>query len=658
MSLLKKRISQANEGKFSPLEKKELKTLLNELLAFNGSELDIADKLGPLSDAILCGDNKIVDNPSCSSSLLFAYSLLRWLHTGNSVVTVMLSENGAIEMLSEYNSNGSSLGIGGTLISQSDKVEGRLPSKPLYIASYGTLISHSLVMDLSPLSAGSYIRTAELLIPNGAPFITGELPVASVPVSHLETTDEKTLSFSLNTFKFIFSKIQSGDLSKESDSFNVDQVNKTVQITDIGMFGVRELWRELTSDSNAEPGLYNLYVKLFKHALEAAWLYEVKVDYGFSDAGDFLWASEGGDWISGDEHPPELQSALRVKHGLNLRGSIGKSVSEIMNAYDLLNLTPNFCIILPFIDKKAVKKDEQLKKCTLIKQSKSVSEPVYDINYVLGQRVHQSALNDFLSECKSSGAKANVVVRTDSMKSLFRGLPDFVSVKTHYELLDSPDPFSGNYLLFEHPNSKLVLDCAYLKITSTNDESSFKSAFCSFDTRFPAGSNEGVALDVFASNYSLATDEREKKKSLKLLLGFWRKNELELKNRADNAISISGRLRCEIRKIINFICEKKWHDLNIHEMAVRKLLGDKEELIKDSLIERGSLINSGESNKVKAALKNELLSIYYQDLILHYKSKEVSYLNAVLSGGDFNHSEQSEKRLNFYLSELEKLYES
>ncbi len=93
-------------------------------------------------------------------------------------------------------------------------------------------------------------------------------------------------------------------------------------------------------------------------------------------------------------------------------------------------------------------------------------------------------------------------------------------------------------------------------------------------------------------------------------------------------------------------------------MAVRKLLGNKEELIKDSLLERERLINSDESNKAKAALKNELLSIYYQHLILHYKSKEVSYLNAVLSGGDFSQSEQSEKRLKSYLSKLEASYES
>jgi hypothetical protein len=658
MSLLKKRISQANEGKFVPLEKKELKILLNELLVIGGKDFDISEKLGSLSDAILNGNNKLVEHPSCSSSLLFAYSLMRWLHTGNSLITVMLSENGAIEMLSEYNSNGSILGLNATLISQTDRIEGELPSSPVYIASYSTLISHSLIMDLSPLSAGSYIRGAELLIPNGAPFITGELPVVSVPVSYLETTDEKTLSFSINTFKFIFSRIKSGCISKESGNFDIDQATKKVQITDSGILRLRELWCELTSDSNAEPGLYNLYVKLFKHALEAAWIYEAKVDYGFNDEGDFLWALEGGDWGDGSEQSDELQLALRVKHGINSKKFNGKPVNEIMNSYDLLNSTLNFCMVLPFVDKKIVKKDEHLKRCAVIKQSKNVAEPVYDVNYVSGQRVHQSALNDFLSECKSSGVKANIVVRTDSMKSLFRGLPDFVNVKTHYEMLDSPAPSSGNYLLFEHPNSKLVLDCAYLKITKSHKYSSFKSAFCSFDTRFSPGSNEGVALDVFASNYSLATNEREKRKALNLLLGFWRKNELDLKKRADNAMSISGNLRCEIRKIINFICEKKWSDLNVHEMAVRKLLGNKEELIKESLIEREFLINSDESNKAKAALKNELLSIYYQHLILHYKSKEVSYLNAVLSGGDFSQSEQSEKRLKSYLSKLEASYES
>ncbi len=657
MTLLKKRISQGNEGKFSPLDKKELKILINELSAVDGVNSDINNKSDLLLDAILGGNNKIVEHPSCSPSLFFVYSLMRWLHTGNSVMTVMLSENGALEMFSEYKEAGSRLGLRAALIPQSEKVEGRLPSNPLYVVSYGTLISHSLVMDLSPLSAGSYIRKTELLIPNGAPFITGELPIVSVPVSHLETTDDKTLSFSLNAFKFIFSKIHSGDISKENGDFNVDQTSKIVQITDLGMLRVRELWCELTSDSNAEPGLYNLYVKFFKHALEAAWLYEAKVDYGFNDAGGFLWASEGGGWTSGEEQPEALQSALRVKHGLNLKKTSGKPVSEMMNSYDLLDSTLNFCMILPFVDKKIVKKDERLKKCTVIKQSKNVFEPAYDINYVSGQRVHQSALNDFLSECKSSGANANIVVRTDAMKSLFMGMPDFVNVKTHYELLDSPSSLSGSYLLFEHPNSKLVLDCAYLKITASNDDSSFKSAFCSFDMRFSPGSNEGVALDVLASNYSLATDERAKKKALELLLGFWRKNELELKKRAVNAISISGKLRCEIRKNINLICEEKWGDLNAHEMAIRKLLGNKDGLIKESLIEREALINS-EQSKAKAALKNELLSIYYQDLILHYKSKEVSYLNTVLSGGDFSHSEQSEKRLKFYLSKLDALYES
>ena len=657
MTLLKKRISQGNEGEFSPLNKKELKILINELSVINGVNLNVDGKSDLLLDAIIGVNNKIIEHPSCPPSLLFAYSLMRWLHTGNSVMTVMLSENGALEMISEFNEAGSHLGLSATMISQSDKVEGQLPSKPFYVVSYGTLISHSLVMELSPLSSGAYIRKAELLVPNGAPFITGELPVASVPVSHLETTDDKTLSFSLNAFKFMFSKIHYGDVSAESGDFNVDQTSKTVQITDSGALRLRELWCELTSDSNAETGLYNLYVKLFKHALEAAWLYEAKVDYGFNDAGEFLWASECGEWTSGSEQPWELQSALRIKHGLSLKKLNGKSVNEIMNSYDLLNSTLNFCMILPFVDKKTIKKDEQLKKCTVIKQSKSVFEPSYDVNYVSGQRIHQSVLNDFLSGCKSSGVNAHIVVRTDSMKSLFRGLPDGVNVKTHYELLDTPVPLSGSYLLFEHPNSKLVLDCAYLKIINSDEKSSFNSVFCSFDTRFSPGSSEGVALDVLASNYSLATNERAKKKALNLLLGFWKKNELELKKRADNAMSISGNLRCEIRKTINFICEKKWGDLNVHEMAVRKLLGTKEELIKESLLERERLINSAESDRAKAALKNELLSIYYQHLVLHYKSKEVSYLNAVLSGGDFSQQEQSEKRLKFYLSKLEALYE-
>jgi len=659
MALLNEKISQASNGDFFPLSKKELEILLNDFSLSEFTKLDLEKDSKLLLSAIDGDKNKIVEQACPTPSVMAAYSIIRWLHTGRPVITTMLSESGALEVYSAYEKIAHELGLSPTLISHSNKFERPLSPFPLYVATYGTLISQSLVMELSPTSCDSYIRASEILIPNGAPFVTGELPIVSVPISNLESISEQTLTFSSNTFRFIFSKINSGDINKDSEHFEVDHDTKSVRVNKSGVPLVKGLWRDFSSYSKLEPGLYNLYFKLVVSALEAAWLYEPKVDYGFLETGELVWSSEGGvGWSSDVDKPEILNSAIMAKHGIVLKKNTGKQVLEFMNSYYLIYSSKHFCICLPFIDSKTLKKEEKLKKCELIKQDKSSPLVEYNIHYASGQRSHQSALNNFLSRCKEAGDDATVIVRTDSIKSSFVGLPSFVSVKTHYEFLDSTKTGLGRVLVFEYPSSKFVLDSICGKAISSCGVSSLNVHLCSVDTRFEPGSIEGVALDIISSNYALSSSKRSKKRALKSLIDFWKKHELELKMRSENAISISGNLRSDVRKIINFICEEHWELLAVHEFTIKRLLANNEALISESLIEREELINSKHGSKVRTALKHELLSIYYQYITLHSKSKEVAYLNSVLSGADFSPQEQTEKRILDYLKKLESFYES
>jgi hypothetical protein len=656
MTLLNEKIIQAKNGEFFPLSKKELEILLDDFSFSEFTKLNVEKDSKFLLSAIGADNNKIIEQSCPTPSAMAAYSIIRWLHTGRPIITTMLSESGALDVFSSYEKIALELGLNSTLISRTEKLHGSLSPLPLYVVTYDTLISQSLVMELSPESGDSYIRSSEILVPNGAPFVTGELPLVSVPVSHLESTSEQTLNFSNNTFKFIFSKINSGDIDKDREHFDVDHGANSVRINKSGLPFIKKLWKDFSSDSKAEPGLYNLYCKLVISALEAFWLYEPKIDYGFLETGELVWSSNGGSsWSSEVNKPDSLNSAIMAKHGIALKKSIGKQVLESMNSYELIHSSKQFCICLPVMDRKAIRKEGKFKKCELIKQCKNSPLAEYDMQYASGQRAHQSVLNNFLMNCKEKGVNATVVVRTDSMKSSFVGLPSFVSVKTHYELLDTTTRNLGRVIVFEHPSSKLVLESICNKVISTGGASSLEVFFCSVDSRFEPGSNEGIALDVASSNYALSSGKRAKKRALKALLDFWKKHELDLRKRSENAISISGELRSEVRKVINHICKEYWGLFVLHEFSINKLLGGNKALICESLAERKRLINSNEGSKLKSALKHELLSIYYQYLTIHSKSNEVAYLSSVLSGSDFSYQEQSERIIRGYLKKLEDL---
>lgn len=656
MLFLQKRISQALDGSFSPISKSELKILMDEFFTLVEFEYAGVWDASLFFKAVFNEKSKLTQGALASPWLWTAYSLLRWLHTGTPVVTVTLSETGVTETSSMYESVAEQLGLKARTLSPSDKLEANLPSEPFYVTSYNSLVSHSIVMDLSPSSAGAYVRDVELFIPNGVPFVTGELPVVSIPVFQLESATEQTVLFASNVFRFIFGKLKSGDIEQSNGHFDVDQTNHRVSPTDKGVSFIRGLWDELTSKSKVEPGLYNLYFKFFISALEAAWLYEVHEDYTFRETGEVVWRSqERLQWVAEDEKPEYLNWAVKTKHGLKVKGVVRKQVSDVMNSYDVLSCCKHFCISLPYIDKTLVKSADVLKKCAVIKPLFPEGKPAFELRYVSGQRVHQSVLNEFLSDCKDKWCNATVIVRADAMKSVFKGLPNFVSVKTHYEVLDSPESFSGRALVFEYPNSKGTLDALYSKITKGQGVHAFNVALCSFDMRFSADSNEGLALDLAASNYTLASNPRAKKKSVKALVRFWQKYEAQLKERAFKALPVSGEIRAHVRNVINKVAMNKWGDLVAHEFTIRRLLGDKEDLILKAIDARRLVIEEGNQDLASSSLKNELLTIYYKQLALHYKSTEVSYLNAVLSGPDFSAPTQTEKRLRNQIAEFGEL---
>lgn len=653
MTLLQKRITKALSGKFDPISKSQFNELMSDF--FTLVEFDYSGDWdnSMLYKAVSCERNVLSQGALQQPWLWGAYSLMRWLHVGKSQLTVSLSEDGAKQIAAMYERIGEQLGLTSRCIAATDKMETTLALEPFLVVSYNALISHSLVMDLSPSSEGAYIRNAELLIPNGTPFLTGELPIISVPVSHTESANEKTVSFAQNVFRFVYSKLKSEEITQDSELFDVDSTNKTVVANQSGIAHIRKLWDELTSNAEPESGLYNLYFKLVISALEAAWLYELNDDYGFKEPSELFWRSHDGmSWVPESEKQEHLCWAVRVKHGFNVERVSSRSVAEVMNAYDLLGASQRFYISVPNIDKKQLADSDLLKKCVLIKPMFGKPKLEYDISYVSGQRVHQSKLNEFIAECKDRGTKASLIVRSDSMKAMFKGLPDFVSVKTHYEFLDDPNLFHGKALVFEFPNSKSSLDAIFSKIKLGAGVSGFETSFCSMDMRFTPDSNEGLALDVAATNYSLSTSARARKKSVKALLSFWLKFEGQLKGKSTQALLLSGSLRSKLRNAINEISYARWDDLNAHEFSINRLVGSDPELAEQAIAKRSELIKSGNSEVAAATLKQELLNLYYKQLTLHHKSREVSYLNSVLSGPDFSAVTQSEKRLMSFLSEL------